>query len=43
MEIILVSVAIVGAWILGYRRGRRVHSVTTMSTRDLRRALKKRK
>lgn len=43
MEILLVAVAVVGAWILGYRRGRRVNSVVTMSTRDLRRALRERR
>ncbi len=43
MEILLVSVAIVGAWLHGYRRGKRVNSVVTMSTRDLRRALRERR
>lgn len=43
MEIVLVVLAVAGAWVLGYRRGRRVNSVVTMSTRDLRRALKERR
>lgn len=43
MEIVLVVVGLGVAYFLGYRRGRRVHSVTTMSARDLRRALKERK
>ena len=43
MEIALVIVGLLAAYVAGYRRGRRVHSVTTMSERDLRRALKTRK
>lgn len=43
MEIVFYAIGLLGAFTLGYRRGRRVHSVTTMSERDLRRALKARK
>lgn len=43
MEILLVVAVIIGAWLHGYSRGKRKHSVVEMSARDLRRELKKRK
>lgn len=42
MEVVLVVVAIVAAWLHGYSRGKRRNSVVNMSERDLRRALRKR-
>lgn len=41
MEIVLITVAITGAWLHGYMRGRRRNSVVEMSARDLRRALRR--
>lgn len=43
MEILLVVAAVAGAWVHGYRAGKRRNSVVEMSARDLRRALKSRK
>lgn len=43
MEIVLVIVAIAGAWLHGYSRGKRRHSIVEMSERDLRRALKQKR
>lgn len=39
MEVLLVIVAIAGAWLHGYSRGKRKHSIVEMSARDLHRAL----
>lgn len=43
MEVVLVILAIAGAWLHGYSRGKHRHSVVEMSARDLRRELKRRK
>lgn len=43
MEIVLITVAIAGAWLHGYSRGRRRNSIVEMSARDLRRELNRRK
>lgn len=43
MEVVFVVLALAGAWVHGYVRGKRKNSVVTMSERDLRRALKMRK
>lgn len=42
MEIVIVIALILGAWLHGYARGKRKHSIVEMSERDLRRALKRR-
>lgn len=42
MEILLVVCAVAGAWLHGYSRGKRKHSIVEMSARDLRRELKRR-
>lgn len=43
MEVVLVILAVAGAWLHGYSRGKRKHSIVEMSERDLRRALSRRK
>lgn len=43
MEIVLIVAVLAGAWLHGYSRGKRRHSVVEMSARDLRRELKRRK
>lgn len=41
MELVLVAVGLVVAWVHGYRVGKRKHSIVEMSARDLRRALRR--
>ncbi len=43
MEVVLAVVLIAGAWLHGYSRGKRKHSIVEMSARDLRRELNRRK